>query len=111
MASNINGEDYYRALDDRGGWLQWKQKPRERLEFNEAFGIDNVPAAQLRPYAVTTPVSKYNLARNRAFTANVIYSPSAYLLLSLEYRRILSSYVTAPTAFSDVIGIAAGYKF
>ncbi len=111
VARNSEGEHYYRALDDRGGWLQWKQKAGERLEFNEAFGIDNVPAGQLRPYALTTPVSDYNLTRNRTLTGNVIYSPSTYLLFSLEYRRIMSSYVTAPTAFSDVIGLAAGYKF
>lgn len=106
-----NGELYYQALDDRGGWVQWKQIAGPKLEFNEAFGIDNVPAGQLRPFAVATPVSEYNLARNRTFTGNVIYSPSAYLLFSLEYRRILSSYVTAPGEFSDVIGIGAGYKF
>lgn len=111
VARNSNGEHYYRALDDRGGWLQWKQKAGERFEFNEALGIDNVPAGQLRPYAISTPVSDYNLARNRTITGNIIYSPSTYLLFSLEYRRIMSSYVTAPTAFSDVIGLAAGYKF
>jgi hypothetical protein len=33
------------------------------------------------------------------------------VLLSLEYRRISSSYVTNPTLFSDVIGLAAGYRF
>jgi hypothetical protein len=102
---------YFRVLDDSGGWVQWKQRTGERLEFNEAFGIDNVPAHQLRPYAAMTPVNFYNLARNRTFTGNVIYSPSAYLLFSLEYRRIASSYVTSPTLFSDVIGIGAGYKF
>jgi hypothetical protein len=111
VARTVNGEHYYRALDDSGGWVQWKQKTGERLEFNEAFGIDNVPAGQLRPYAIATPVSDYNLARNRTFTGNVIFSPSAYLLFSLEYRRIMSSYVTAPSTFSDVIGVAAGYKF
>jgi len=111
VARSSGGEFYYRALDDRGGWVQWKQKSGERLEFNEAFGFDNVPAGQLRPYAVTTLVSDYNLARNRTFTGNVIFSPSAYLLFSLEYRRIMSSYVTAPTMFSDVIGVGAGYKF
>lgn len=111
VARTVNGEHYYRALDDGGGWVQWKQKTGERLEFNEAFGVDNVPAGQLRPYATATPVSEYNLARNRTFTGNVIFSPSAYLLFSLEYRRIMSSYVTAPSSFSDVIGVAAGYKF
>jgi hypothetical protein len=106
-----SGEIYFRALDDIGGWAQWKQRTGERLEFNEAFGIDNVPAGQLRPFAIQTPISYYNLARNRTFTGNVIYSPSAYLLFSLEYRRIASSYVTSPTQSSDVINIVAGYKF
>jgi hypothetical protein len=84
-------EFYYRALDDVGGWAQLKQRVNSRLEFNQAFGIDNVPASQLRPYAIVAPVNYYNLARNRTITANVIYSPSAYVLLSLEYRRIASS--------------------
>jgi hypothetical protein len=107
----VSGEQYFRVLDDMGGWLQWKERAGERLEFNEAFGIDNVPAGQLRPFAITTPISYYNLARNRTFTGNVIYSPSAYLLFSLEYRRIASSYVTAPTQSSNVVDIVAGYRF
>jgi hypothetical protein len=41
----------------------------------------------------------------------VIYSPSAYLLFSLEYRRLWTNYSTGPTNFSDVIGIGAGYRF
>jgi hypothetical protein len=108
---SVAGEQYLEVLDDRGGWLQWKQKAGERLEFNEAFGIDNVPANQLHPFAIPTPISYYNLTRNRTFTGNVIYSPSAYLLFSLEYRRIASSYVTAPTQSSNVVNIVAGYRF
>lgn len=105
------GETYFRVLDDHGGWLQWKQRAGERLEFNEAFGIDNVPAHQLRPYASSTSASYRNLARNRTVSGNVIYSPNASLLFSIEYRRIASSYVTSPTWSSDVIGLGAGYKF
>jgi hypothetical protein len=105
------GEKYFRALDDMGGWLQWKQRSGTRLEFNEAFGADNVPAHQLRPFTITNYDSYYNLARNRTVTGNVIYSPSAYLLFSLEYRRIASSFVNSPTEFSDIIGVGAGYKF
>jgi hypothetical protein len=111
VAQTVGGETYFRALGDSGGWVQWKQKKGERLEFNEAFGIDNVPAHQLRPYARPVLVSYYNLARNRTLSGNVIYSPSAYLSFSLDYRRIFSSYVTTNTQFSDVIGIGAGYKF
>jgi len=105
------GDLYFRALDDSGGWIQWKQRAGERIELNEAFGIDNVPAYQLRPYVTTYGASYYSLARNRTITANAIYSPSAYLLFSLEYRRIASSYIGFPTQFSDIIGLAAGYKF
>jgi len=111
VARTYEGELYFRALDDSGGWVQWKQRRGERLEFNEAFGVDNVPAHQLRFFAINNADSYYNLARNRTITGNVIYSPSAYLLFSLEYRRIASSFVNSPTEFSDVIGLAAGYKF
>jgi hypothetical protein len=107
----VGGEVYFQPLDDIGGWAEWRQNAGERLQFNEAFGIDEIPAGQLRPYALATPVTYYNLARNRTMTANVIYSPSAYIQFSLEYRRIASSYVTARTISSDVIGLAAGYRF
>jgi hypothetical protein len=106
-----DGRSYFRTLDDVGGWAQWKQKVSERLEFNEAVGIDNVPAGELQPYAGTTASVFQNIARNRTVTGNVIYSPSAYLLFSLEYRRIATSPVNASTAASDIIGLAAGYKF
>lgn len=106
-----DGGYYFRTLDDVGGWAQWKQRFGQRLEFNEAMGADEVPAGQLLPYA-GTPTSAYqNVARNRTITGNVIYSPSAYLLFSLEYRRIASSPLNGSTASSDVIGVAAGYKF
>jgi hypothetical protein len=109
--SVYNGETYFRTLDDMGGWMQAKEKISQRLEFNEALGIDNVPAYQIRPYAITGPTTYYDLTRNRTFTGNVIFRPSAYLLYSIEYRRIESSYVNSPTTWSDVIGFAAGYRF
>ncbi len=104
-------EYYFRALDDVGGWAQWQWLASERLRFNAAFGIDNVPAGELAPYAGAPTAVYQNLARNRTATGNVIYSPSAYLLFSLEYRRLASSPVVGPTAIGDTIGIAAGYKF
>lgn len=106
-----SGEVYLRTLDDMGGWVQATQKVNERLEFNEAFGMDNVPGYQLVPFAIAGSNGYYNLARNRTFTGNVIFKPSSYLLYSIEYRRILSSPVDAPTSTSDIIGIAAGYRF
>lgn len=106
-----SGEYYFRPLDDVGGWAQLKEKINERLEFNAAFGMDNVFARELRSYIVPSGTMYQNLARNRTFTGNVIYSPSAYLLFSLEYRRLESFPVTGFSAGSNIIGVAAGYKF
>jgi hypothetical protein len=88
-----------------------KQRISERFEWNIAYGIDNVFAGELRPYAGPTPGLYQNLARNRTFYSNVIYGPSAYLLLSLEYRHLQSSPVNAPTSPAYIFGLAAAYKF
>lgn len=105
------GRYYFRPLDDVGGWAQLKEKISERVELNAAFGLDNVFAKELRRYAVPGGTTYQNLARNRTYTGNVIYSPSAYLLFSLEYRHLESSPVTGLSTGSNVIGIGAGYKF
>jgi hypothetical protein len=106
-----DGSDYFRPLDDVGGWAQLKEKFSERLELNAALGLDNVFAKELRPYAVSGGTMYQNLARNRTITGNVIYSPSAYLLFSLEYRHLESSPVNGFSNASNVIGLGAGYKF
>jgi uncharacterized coiled-coil protein SlyX len=102
---------YYRSLNDVGGWSQMKEKFNERLELNAAFGIDNVFAGDLRHYVAPGGNFYLNLARNRTFTGNVIFSPSAYLLFSLEYRHIESSPLGGLPAGSNIIGLGAGYKF
>jgi hypothetical protein len=105
------GEYYSRPLDDVGGWAQLKEKLSQRLEFNAAFGLDNIFSKELRPYAITGGSIYQNLARNRTYTGNILYSPSAYLLFSLEYRRLESSPVNGLAAGSNVIGVGAGYRF
>jgi hypothetical protein len=102
---------YFRALDDVGGWAQFKERLSERLEFNAAFGIDNAFANELRHYAVPGGTAYQNLSRNRTYTGNVIYSPSASLQFSLEYRHLESSPVIGLPAGSNIIGLGAGYKF
>ena len=100
------------ALDDVGGWTQLKAKASERLEFNGGFGIDNPFAAQIRTSTRIPEYSVYQgLLKNRSAFGNVIYSPSSYLLFSLEYRRLWSNYNVGPRSTGDVIGIAAGYRF
>jgi hypothetical protein len=102
---------YFRELDDVGGWAQLQKKLNERIQFNAAFGFDNIFAFQLRPYATTDGNVYQNLARNRTFTGNVIFSPSAYLLFSVEYRHLDSTPVIGSTNRANVLGVAAAYKF
>lgn len=109
--NGVTGQYRIHPLDDVGGWAQLKEKINERVEFNAAFGLDNVFTGQLLRYVVPNGTPYQNLARNRTYTGNVIYSPSAYLLFSFEYRHLESAPITGPTNASDTIGIAAGYKF
>lgn len=101
----------FQNLHAIGGWTQFKARANQRLEFNAALGTDQVPAYQLRPYAGSATAYYLNLARNLTYTGNVIYSPSTYLMFSLEYRHLQSAPVNDYSAVGDIIGIATGYRF
>lgn len=106
-----SGNYDFRPLDDVGGWAQLKERVSERLEFNAAFGVDNAFAGELQRYIVVGDSMYQSLARSRTYTGNVIYSPSAYLKFSLEYRHLESSPVIGLPASSNIIGLGVGYKF
>ena len=108
---DMPGTFYIRPFDDVGGWAQLKERAGERLEFNEAVGIDDVPAHEVRRYSAIGSGSYQNLARTQTLMGNVIYSPSAWLQFSVDYRHLTSFSASYPAASSHVIGVAAGYKF
>jgi hypothetical protein len=110
-ANPTTGGYFFKALDDVGGWAQLKERVNERLEFNGAYGMDNVFSGQMRRYIISGGTMYQNLTINRTFTGNVIFMPSAYLLFSLEYRHLGSSPIAGSTAQSNIIGLGAGYKF
>jgi hypothetical protein len=103
----IGSTEIARALNDVGGWAQLKARAGQKVEINTGYGIDNPFAKEINAAALSYP----ELARNRSFFSNAIFSPTAYLLFSLEYKRLWSNFNTGPTNFSDVIGIGAGYRF
>jgi hypothetical protein len=109
--STANGAKFFEVLDNVGGWAQLKQIVNERLQFNEAFGMDQDFARQLKPYVGTSSGGYLDFARNRTLTGNVIYSPSAYLLFSFEYRSLETAPVTGRRWVSNVYGLAAAYRF
>ena len=105
------GRFYVRPLDDAGGWAQLKERAGERLEFNGAYGFDGVPAGEIRRYTGAASGIYQNLARTQTYMGNAIFSPSAWLEFSVEYRHLASFSEGAPAAGSHVVGVAAGYKF
>jgi hypothetical protein len=105
------GSYYYKPLDDIGGWAQIKKRVGERLEFNAAFGIDNAFAHELPRLPLPISYSYSYLARNRSATASVIYSPSAYLLFSFEYRHLTTASTTGSPSNTNIMGLGAGYRF
>jgi hypothetical protein len=105
------GNYYIHPLDDVGGWAQLKERIDERVELNGAFGMDDAFAKEVRRDSVVAGTMYQNLSRNRTYTGNVIYRPSAYLLFSLEYRHLESSPELGPPGGSNIIGLGAGFKF
>ena len=102
---------YARPMSDVGGWAQLQEKFSERVQLNAAFGTDQLFARELVRYETPTNTYLQNLARNMTWTGNVIYSPSAYLLFSFEYRHLKSAAVGEEGAESNIFGAAAGYRF
>ena len=99
-------------LSDVGGWVQMKERLGEHWELNAAYGMDEVFASELRPYALAPGTTSYSsIARNKTFFANFIFSPTAYTLFSVEYRHLLTAPIIGPIWVSDVVGAAAGYRF
>jgi uncharacterized coiled-coil protein SlyX len=114
----VGATQFAHALDDVGGWTQLKAKAGLRVEMNAGFGTDNPFAKEVKAALLymngpsdATSYSYPGLARNRSFFSNVIYSPSSYLLFSLEYKHLWTNDATGPTNFSDSIGVGAGYRF
>jgi hypothetical protein len=111
----VNGVTAVEALDTVGGWAQFTYQATSRLQLNTAFGLDEVFASPLRSYTQsggTASVPSYgDLARNRTFFTNAIYSPSSYLMFSFEYRHISTAPVSALPWSANIYGLAGGYRF
>jgi len=82
------------ALNSIGGWAQLKYRPRNKWEFNAAFGIENPFASDLRYFQYPVSYGDPSLARNLASFVNMIYRPRSDLLFSAEYRHLTTYSLT-----------------
>ncbi len=82
------------ALNSIGGWAQLKYRPKNKWEFNAAFGIENPFASDLRYFQYPVSYGDPSLARNLASFVNMIYRPRSDLLFSAEYRHLTTYSLT-----------------
>jgi len=99
------------GLNTVGGWAQLKYRPRTKLEFNWAFGMDNPYAKDLEYFQYPYSYGDPTLWRNRAGFANVIYRPRSDLLFSAEYRRIETNSLATGLSEAGHLNLMMGVLF
>lgn len=100
------------GLNAAGGWAQAKLTWPRDMEFNAAIGEDDGYGRDFRTLVLAdsyNPIS--SLARNQMVTGNFIWRPKTYLILSPEYRRILSSRLSGTSYVANLFTLSAGYSF
>lgn len=99
------------GLDSVGGWMQWKLRFSQTMQLNAAAGQDSGYSNELRQSVSINdnPLDYY--ARNRSLMANFIYRPWSSVVLSPEFRRILSWPIVGKVQTANVYTITAGYEF
>ncbi|HLY59145.1 MAG TPA: hypothetical protein VKV95_00115 [Terriglobia bacterium] len=99
------------GLNTVGGWGQMAFRPTQRLEFNGALGEDNPLAEDFTYFNAAQSYIVPGLIRNRGAFTNVIYQPRSDLVLSLEYRRLWSYYVSGSNQTANQVNLGIGILF
>ena len=108
----ITGASTFRLLNDVGGWTQAKLRFANVLEANGAFGLDNGFADDFHSIKIPPDASAFQTrARNQMWSANLIYSPMTYLILSPEFRHIWTFSIDKAPASADIFTVSLGYRF
>lgn len=99
------------GLNSMGGWAQLKYKATPKLQLNTAFGQDNPFAAELRQFGGNKTYYPSPLSRNQSVMGNFLYQPKSDLILSLEYRRLLTGILDGKTNSANIITTSVGFLF
>ena len=100
-----------RGANSEGGWAQLKIRQTEKLEWNGAFGMDNVLAQDLRRYTIAADNYYGSLARNQSAFVNFIYRPRSNLLFSTEYRRFKTYTIRGTSERAGHLNVGMGVLF
>jgi hypothetical protein len=111
-ADPVSGKATFRLLNDVGGWTQGKLRFATLLEANVAFGMDNGFARDFHSLILPSTAGAVQLrARNQMVSANLIYTPKTYLIISPEYRRIRTYPINSSASAANIFTLSFGYRF
>ena len=101
-----------KALNSTGGWAQLKFHQTEKLEWNGAFGQDNVRSRDLGLFPLAQQIYfDPSIIRNRSSFVNFVYRPRSDVLMSLEYRRMHTFRINAEPERADQVTLSMGVLF
>jgi hypothetical protein len=108
----ISGRSTFRLLNDVGGWTQAKVRFTQLFEANGTFGQDNGFARDFHSLVLSPTAGPVQLrARNQMISANLIYTPRTYLIISPEYRRIKTFPINSAASVANIFTLSFGYRF
>ena len=108
----LTGRATFRLLNDVGGWSQAKVRFTRLLEANGTFGQDNGFARDFHSLILSPTAGAVQLrARNQVISANLIYTPRTYLIISPEYRRIRTSPINSAASIANIFALSLAYRF
>jgi hypothetical protein len=100
------------GVETAGGWAQFKLTPNARTEANFMFGLDDAFTGNFKRLGIGATPSYSTIVRNSSVVANFVYRPLASVVLSPEYRRILTWTVYGPgPSTANIFTLSAGYRF
>lgn len=108
----VTGAATFRLLNDAGGWVQGKIRFSNVLETNAAFGLDNGFSRDFHSIIIPSTAGPVQLrARNQMWSANLIYTPKTYLMISPEFRHIRTFPINSAASSADIFTLSFGYRF
>jgi|GEM_PF-871597 len=108
----VTGFAITRGVDAAGGWSQLKLRFSPTIEANAMFGLDNAFSSNFEGIVLSPSPNPFQVyARNSTVGGDLIFRPRTYLILSPEYRRILSRRYTGTDNVANIFTITAGYQF
>ncbi len=108
----VSGVSRVVGVETAGGWAQLKLSLTSRWEANAMFGLDDAFSSSFHNVLLPAGSSALTLAaRNSTVTGNLVFRPSASIIISPEYRRLTTWRINGGPYIANIFTLSAGYQF